>query len=86
MRLVDQIQQNVQKFATDQHGTQIDAVEIQPTKKDHEGDLTVVVFSSSSLHKVQTRRFGRCAGYISTKSHQGNQVVSCDSRFFEFDH
>jgi arginyl-tRNA synthetase len=44
MRLVDQIQQNVQKFATDQHGTQIDAVEIQPTKKDHDGDLTVVVF------------------------------------------
>jgi arginyl-tRNA synthetase len=44
MRLVDQIQQNVQKFATDQHGAQIDAVEIQPTKKDHDGDLTVVVF------------------------------------------
>ena len=44
MRLVDKIQQNVQKFATDQHGTQIDAVEIQPTKKDHDGDLTVVVF------------------------------------------
>ena len=44
MRLVDQIQQNVQKFAIDQHGTQIDAVEIQPTKKDHDGDLTVVVF------------------------------------------
>ena len=44
MRLVDQIQQNVQKFAIDQHGTQIDAVEIQPTKKDHQGDLTVVVF------------------------------------------
>ena len=42
--MVDQIQQNVQKFAMDQHGTQIDAVEIQPTKKDHEGDLTVVVF------------------------------------------
>ena len=44
MRLVDQIQQNVQKFAIDQHGMQIDAVEIQPTKKDHNGDLTVVVF------------------------------------------
>ena len=44
MRLVDQIQQNVQKFAIDQHGTRIDAVEIQPTKKDHNGDLTVVVF------------------------------------------
>ena len=44
MRLVDQIQQNVQKFAIDQYGTQIDAVEIQPTKKDHDGDLTVVVF------------------------------------------
>ena len=44
MRLVDQIQQNVQKFAIDQHGTRIDAVEIQPTKKDHDGDLTVVVF------------------------------------------
>jgi|TARA_B100001564_G_scaffold160494_1_gene134990 arginyl-tRNA synthetase len=44
MRLIDKIQQNVQKFATDQHGTQIDAVEIQPTKKDHDGDLTVVVF------------------------------------------
>ena len=44
MRLVDQIQQNVQKFAINQHGTQIDAVEIQPTKKDHDGDLTVVVF------------------------------------------
>ena len=44
MRLLDKIQQNVQKFATDQHGTQIDAVEIQPTKKDHDGDLTVVVF------------------------------------------
>ena len=44
MRLVDKIQQNVQKFTTDQHGTQIDAVEIQPTKKDHDGDLTVVVF------------------------------------------
>ena len=42
MRLVDQIQQNVQKFAIDQHGMQIDAVEIQPTKKDHDGDLTVV--------------------------------------------
>ena len=45
MRLVDKIQQNVQKFAIDQHSTQIDAVEIQPTKKDHDGDLTVVVFS-----------------------------------------
>ena len=45
MRLVDQIHQNVQKFAIDQHGTQIDAVEIQPTKKDHDGDLTVVVFT-----------------------------------------
>jgi arginyl-tRNA synthetase len=44
MRLVDQIQENVQKFAINQHGTQIDAVEIQPTKKDHDGDLTVVVF------------------------------------------
>ncbi len=44
MRLVDQIQQNVQKFAIDQYGTQIDVVEIQPTKKDHDGDLTVVVF------------------------------------------
>ena len=44
MRLVDQIQQNVLKFAIDQHGTRIDAVEIQPTKKDHDGDLTVVVF------------------------------------------
>ena len=44
MRLVDQIQQNVQKFAIDQYGTKIDAVEIQPTKKDHDGDLTVVVF------------------------------------------
>jgi arginyl-tRNA synthetase len=44
MRLVDKIQQNVQKFAIAQHGTQIDAVEIQPTKKDHDGDLTVVVF------------------------------------------
>jgi arginyl-tRNA synthetase len=44
MRLVDRIQQNVQKFVIDQHGTQIDAVEIQPTKKDHDGDLTVVVF------------------------------------------
>ena len=44
MRLVDQIQQNVQKFAIDQYGKQIDAVEIQPTKKDHDGDLTVVVF------------------------------------------
>jgi arginyl-tRNA synthetase len=44
MRLVDQIQQNVQKFAIDQYGTQINAVEIQPTKKDHDGDLTVVVF------------------------------------------
>ena len=44
MRLVDQIKQNVQKFAIDQYGTQIDAVEIQPTKKDHDGDLTVVVF------------------------------------------
>ena len=45
MRLVDKIQQNVQKFAIDQHSTQIDAVDIQPTKKDHDGDLTVVVFS-----------------------------------------
>ena len=45
MRLVDKIQQNVQKFAIDQYSTQIDAVEIQPTKKDHDGDLTVVVFS-----------------------------------------
>ena len=44
MRLVDQIQQNVQKFAIDKHGTQIDVVDIQPTKKDHHGDLTVVVF------------------------------------------
>ena len=44
MRLVDQIKQNVQKFAIDQYGTKIDAVEIQPTKKDHDGDLTVVVF------------------------------------------
>ena len=44
MRLVDKIQQNVQKFAIDQHGTQVDAVEIQSTKKDHDGDLTVVVF------------------------------------------
>ena len=44
MRLVDKIQHNVQKFAIDQHGMQIDAVEIQPTKKDHDGDLTVVVF------------------------------------------
>jgi arginyl-tRNA synthetase len=44
MRLVDQIQQNVQKFVIDQHGTQIGAVEILPTKKDHDGDLTVVVF------------------------------------------
>ena len=44
MRLVGQIQQNVQKFAIDHYGTQIDAVEIQPTKKGHDGDLTVVVF------------------------------------------
>ena len=44
MRLVDLIQQNVQKFAIDHYGTQIDAVEIQPTKKGHHGDLTVVVF------------------------------------------
>ena len=44
MRLVYQIQQNVQKFAKDHHGTQIDTVEIQPTKKDHDGDITVVVF------------------------------------------
>ena len=44
MRLVDQIQQNVQKFAIDQYGKQIDSVEIQPTKKDHDADLTVVVF------------------------------------------
>ena len=44
MRLVDLIQQNVQKYAIDHYGTQIDAVEIQPTKKGHDGDLTVVVF------------------------------------------
>ena len=44
MRLVDLIQKNVQKFAIDHYGTQIDAVEIQPTKKGHDGDLTVVVF------------------------------------------
>ncbi len=44
MQLVDQIQQYVQKFATDHHSVQIDAVEVQPTKKDHEGDITVVVF------------------------------------------
>ena len=44
MQLVDQIRQNVQKFGTDHHSVQIDAVEVQPTKKDHEGDVTVVVF------------------------------------------
>jgi len=44
MRLVYQIQQNVQKFTIDQHSTQIDALEIKPTKKDHDGDLTVVIF------------------------------------------
>ena len=44
MQLVDQIRQHVQKFATDHHSVQIDAVEVQPTKKDHEGDITVVVF------------------------------------------
>ena len=44
MRLVDQIRENVQKFATDHHNVQIDAVEVQPTKKEHDGDLTVVVF------------------------------------------
>ncbi|MGB2100086.1 MAG: arginine--tRNA ligase, partial [Flavobacteriaceae bacterium] len=44
MQLVDQIRQHVQKFATDHHSVQIDAVEVQPTKKDHEGDVTVVVF------------------------------------------
>ena len=44
MRLVDLIQKNVQKFAIDHYGTQIDALEIQPTKKVHDGDLTVVVF------------------------------------------
>ena len=44
MQLVDQIRQHVQKFATDHHSVQIDALEVQPTKKDHEGDVTVVVF------------------------------------------
>jgi len=44
MQLVDQIRQHVQKFATYHHSVQIDAVEVQPTKKDHEGDITVVVF------------------------------------------
>ena len=44
MQLVDQIRQHVQKFATDHHSVQIDPVEVQPTKKDHEGDITVVVF------------------------------------------
>ena len=44
MQLVDQIRQHVQKFATYHHSVQIDAVEVQPTKKDHEGDVTVVVF------------------------------------------
>ena len=44
MQLVDQIRQNVQKFGTDHHSALIDAVEVQPTKKDHKGDITVVVF------------------------------------------
>ena len=44
MQLVDQIRQHVQKFATDHHSVQIDTVEVQSTKKDHEGDVTVVVF------------------------------------------
>ena len=44
MRLVDLIQKNVQKFAIDHYGTQIDALEIQPTKKVHDGDLTFVFF------------------------------------------
>lgn len=44
MQLADQIRQNVQKFATDHHNVQINAVEVQPTKKEHDGDLTVVVF------------------------------------------
>ncbi len=44
MQLVDQIRQHVQKFATDHHSVQIDTVELQSTKKDHEGDVTVVVF------------------------------------------
>ena len=51
MQLVDQIRQHVQKFATDHHSVQIDTVEVQSTKKDHEGDVTVVVFPLLSFIK-----------------------------------
>jgi len=44
MLLVDRIRESVQKFAENQHGVQLKSVEIQPTKKEFEGDLTIVVF------------------------------------------
>ncbi len=44
MRLVSILEEAVRKFAHEKHQVQLEAVEIQATKKGFEGDLTVVVF------------------------------------------
>ncbi|MGB0260924.1 MAG: arginine--tRNA ligase [Flavobacteriaceae bacterium] len=44
MRLVSILEEAVRKFAHEKHQIQLEAVEIQATKKGFEGDLTVVVF------------------------------------------
>lgn len=44
MRLVPILEEAVHKFAQEKHQVQLEAIEIQSTKKGFEGDLTVVVF------------------------------------------
>lgn len=44
MRLVSILEEAVRKFAQEKHDIQLEAIEIQATKKGFEGDVTIVIF------------------------------------------
>ena len=44
MRLVSILEEAVRKFAQEKHDIQLEAIEIQATKKGFEGDITIVIF------------------------------------------
>lgn len=58
----DHLEKAVQEFVSDHYGKQLSSVEIQPTRRDFEGDLTVVVFPMLKEIKGNPQQIGDTIG------------------------
>ena len=62
MNILEKIEQSVIKGAFESYGAQLATVEFVPTRKDFEGDITVVVFSMLKLIQGNPEQIGQSIG------------------------